>query len=188
MENAQVTERRPRYEHYFKSLNSPTFWNIIDNIYIFSGAYTTHQLICRMALTSYDQIPENLAEYCYVEFTMPATQVSHTTARSVSFQNHDSDNPPEKYVKNLSRHEYRYKCCDDSLSMHRLQRDKEFLQFFRYLELESNTRKAKDQERTYRRHTREKFLKRCLKRKAKRRTLARNLTRILPINFKSVVR
>lgn len=73
-----------------------------------TGAYTTHQLICRMALTSYDQIPENLAEYCYVEFTMPATQVSHTTARSVSFQNHDSDTPPEKYVRNLSRHEYRY--------------------------------------------------------------------------------
>lgn len=72
-----------------------------------TGAYTTHQLICRMALTSYDQIPENLAEYCYVEFTMPATQVSHTTARSVSFQNHDSDTPPEKYVRNLSRHEYR---------------------------------------------------------------------------------
>ncbi|KOC62498.1 Protein stoned-B [Habropoda laboriosa] len=41
------------------------------------------------------------------EFTMPATQVSHTTARSVSFQNSDSDTPPEKYVRNLSRHEYR---------------------------------------------------------------------------------
>lgn len=74
----------------------------------FSGAYTTHQLTCKMALTSFDQIPENLAEYCYVEFTMPATQVSHTTARSVSVQNSDSDTPPEKYVRNLSRHEYRY--------------------------------------------------------------------------------
>jgi len=74
---------------------------------LFLGAYTTHQLVCRMALTSYDQIPENLSEYCYVEFTMPATQVSHTTARSVSLQNSDSDAPPEKYVRNLSRHEYR---------------------------------------------------------------------------------
>lgn len=138
-----------------------------------------------MALTSYDQIPENLAEYCYVEFTMPATQVSHTTARSVSFQNHDSDNPPEKYVKNLSRHEYRYKSCDYILTM---QRDKRFLQFLICRsELESSTRKVKDQERTYQRLIREKFLKRRLKRKAKRRTLSRNLTRILPINFKSVV-
>lgn len=80
--------------------------NIVD-LRLFPGAYTTHQLVCRMALTSYDQIPENLAEYCYVEFTMPATQVSHTTARSVSLQNSDSDAPPEKYVRNLSRHEYR---------------------------------------------------------------------------------
>jgi hypothetical protein len=71
------------------------------------GAYTTHQLVCRMNLTSYDQIPEKLSEYAYVEFTMPITQVSHTMARSVSFQNFDSDLPPEKYVKNLSRHEYR---------------------------------------------------------------------------------
>lgn len=28
-----------------------------------------------MALTSYDQIPEELAKWAYVEFTMPATQV-----------------------------------------------------------------------------------------------------------------
>ncbi|KAJ8934044.1 hypothetical protein NQ314_013619 [Rhamnusium bicolor] len=59
------------------------------------------------ALTNYDQMPEKLAEYCYVEFTMPATQVSHTTCRSVSLQNSDSDEPPEKYVRYLARHEYR---------------------------------------------------------------------------------
>lgn len=65
-------------------------------------------MVVRMALTSYDQIPEKLAEYCYVEFTMPATQVSHTTVRSVSVQDSDSDDPPEKYVRYLARHEYRY--------------------------------------------------------------------------------
>lgn len=74
----------------------------------FLGAYTTHQLVVRMALTSYDQIPEQLAPYCYVEFTMPATQVSHVTVRSVSVQDSDSDDPPEKYVRYLARHEYRY--------------------------------------------------------------------------------
>lgn len=72
-----------------------------------SGAYTTHQLICRLALTSFDQIPDQLAPYAYVEFTMPATQVSHTTCRSVSVQESDSDEPPEKYVRYLARHEYR---------------------------------------------------------------------------------
>lgn len=76
-------------------------------IIIFLGAYTTHNLVCRIALTSYDQMPEQLAEYAYVEFTMPATQVSHTTVRSVSLQNSQSDDPPEKYVRYLARHEYR---------------------------------------------------------------------------------
>lgn len=64
-------------------------------------------MVVRMALTSYDQIPEQLAEYCYVEFTMPATQASHTTVRSVSVQDSDSDDPPEKYVRYLARHEYK---------------------------------------------------------------------------------
>jgi hypothetical protein len=73
-----------------------------------SGAYTTHAFVCRMGLTSYDQIPEKLADYCYVEFTMPATQVSHTTVRSVSLSNGAKDDPPEKYVRYLARHEYRY--------------------------------------------------------------------------------
>jgi len=73
-----------------------------------SGAYTTHTFVCRMGLTSYDQIPEKFADYCYVEFTMPATQVSHTTVRSVSLSNGAKDEPPEKYVRYLARHEYRY--------------------------------------------------------------------------------
>lgn len=60
-----------------------------------------------MALTSYDQIPAELAPYAFVEFTMPATYVSHTTVRSVSVQDSDSDDPPEKYVRYLARHEYR---------------------------------------------------------------------------------
>lgn len=61
-----------------------------------------------MALTSYDQIPEKLAEYCYIEYTMPATVVSHATIRSVSVQDSDSDDPPEKYVRYLARYEYQY--------------------------------------------------------------------------------
>ncbi|XP_046814338.1 uncharacterized protein LOC124422228 [Vespa crabro] len=99
----EVTSGQAKYEHQHRAI----VWRMPRLPKEGQGAYTTHQLVCRMALTSYDQIPENLAEYCYVEFTMPATQVSHTTARSVSLQNNDSDAPPEKYVRNLSRHEYR---------------------------------------------------------------------------------
>lgn len=74
----------------------------------FTGAYTTHQMVVRMALTSYDQIPDKLAECCFVEYTMPQTVVSHATIRSVSVQDSDSDDPPEKYVRYLSRYEYQY--------------------------------------------------------------------------------
>lgn len=79
--------------------------NVVTICY-FLGAYTTHQMVVRMALTSYDQIPDKLAEFCYVEYTMPQTVVSHCTIRSVSVQDSDSDDPPEKYVRYLSRYEY----------------------------------------------------------------------------------
>jgi hypothetical protein len=50
--------------------------NCNGGVYVcLSGAYTTHNLVCRMALTSYDQIPAELARWAFVEFTMPATQV-----------------------------------------------------------------------------------------------------------------
>lgn len=74
---------------------------------MFLGAYTMHNLVCHLALTSYDQVPEELAKHCFVEFTMPITQVSHTTVRSVSICNSDSDTPPEKCVRHLARHEYK---------------------------------------------------------------------------------
>lgn len=60
-----------------------------------------------MALTSYDQIPAELAPHALVEFTMPATQVSHMVVRSVSLQAHEGPEPPEKCVRYLARHEYR---------------------------------------------------------------------------------
>lgn len=116
----EVTSGQAKYEHQHRSI----VWRcprlpkegqgkklqvilVEQNHFLFLGAYTTHNLVCRLALTSYDQVPDQLAEYAFVEFTMPATQVSHTTVRSVSLQNSDSDDPPEKYVRYLARHEYR---------------------------------------------------------------------------------
>uniref|UniRef100_A0A1B0CGV6 Uncharacterized protein n=2 Tax=Lutzomyia longipalpis TaxID=7200 RepID=A0A1B0CGV6_LUTLO len=99
----EVTSGQAKYEHHHRSI----VWRCPRLPKEGQGAYTTHQMVCRMALTSYEQIPEQLAPYCYVEFTMPATQVSHTTVRSVSVQESDSDEPPEKYVRYLARHEYR---------------------------------------------------------------------------------
>uniref|UniRef100_W4VRV0 Putative stoned b synaptic vesicle bioproteinsis protein n=1 Tax=Corethrella appendiculata TaxID=1370023 RepID=W4VRV0_9DIPT len=99
----EVTSGQAKYEHHHRAI----VWRCPRLPKEGQGAYTTHQLVCRMALTSYDQIPDQLSPYAYVEFSMPATQVSHTTVRSVSVQESDSDEPPEKYVRYLARHEYR---------------------------------------------------------------------------------
>ncbi|XP_065208565.1 protein stoned-B-like [Planococcus citri] len=99
----EVTSGHAKYEHHHKSI----VWRMSRLPKEGQGAYTTHNLICHLQLTSYDQVPDELAKYCYVEFTMPVTQVSHTTVRSVSISNSDSDTPPEKYVRHLARHEYR---------------------------------------------------------------------------------
>ncbi|RVE46802.1 hypothetical protein evm_008586 [Chilo suppressalis] len=98
----EVTSGQAKYEHQHRAI----VWRMPRLPKEGQGAYTTHNLVCRMALTSYDQVPAALAQWALVEFTMPATQVSHTTVRSVSLQNHDAD-PPEKYVRYLARHEYR---------------------------------------------------------------------------------
>ncbi|CAG5023747.1 unnamed protein product [Parnassius apollo] len=97
----EVTSGQAKYEHQHRAI----VWRMPRLPKEGQGAYTTHALVCRMALTSYDQVPAELARWATVEFTMPATQVSHTTVRSVSLQNHDND-PPEKYVRYLARHEY----------------------------------------------------------------------------------
>ncbi|XP_050084569.1 protein stoned-B [Anopheles aquasalis] len=99
----EVTSGQAKYEHHHRAI----VWRCPRLPKEGQGAYTTHQLVCRMALTSFDQIPDQLAPYAYIEFTMPATQASHTTVRSVSVQDSESDEPPEKYVRYLARHEYR---------------------------------------------------------------------------------
>ncbi|XP_032517900.2 protein stoned-B isoform X1 [Danaus plexippus] len=98
----EVTSGQAKYEHQHRAI----VWRMPRLPKEGQGAYTTHNLVCRMALTSYDQIPAELARWAFVEFTMPATQVSHMVVRSVSLQDHDGD-PPEKYVRYLARHEYK---------------------------------------------------------------------------------
>ena len=51
-------------------------------------------------------MPETFEKNFYVEFTQPATCVSHTVLRSVSILG-GSGEPPEKFVKYLARHEYK---------------------------------------------------------------------------------
>lgn len=68
------------------------------------GAYTQQQMVCRLPMSSFDQMPDKFYEFVHVEFTMPATTVSHAVVRSISVS---SEEPPEKYVRYVARHEYR---------------------------------------------------------------------------------
>ena len=63
-------------------------------------------MVVKIQLSASDQMPENYDKNFYVEFTQPATTVSHTVLRSVSILG-GSGEPPEKFVKYLARHEYK---------------------------------------------------------------------------------
>jgi hypothetical protein len=73
---------------------------------MFLGSYTNHEFVCKLALTSFDQMPADFDKHFYVEFTQPATTVSNCVLRSVSVIG-GSGEPPEKHVKYLARHEYK---------------------------------------------------------------------------------
>lgn len=96
----EVSTGNAKYEHACKAV----VWRIPRLPKEGQGAYTTHLFLLRLDMTSFDQIPETLSQHVDVEFTMPATTVSHTTVRSVSVTN---SNPPEKYVRYVSKHEYK---------------------------------------------------------------------------------
>lgn len=66
----EVTSGQAKYEHHHKAL----VWRCPRLPKDGQGAYTTHQLVCRLALTGFDQVPSDLAEHAFVEFTMPACQ------------------------------------------------------------------------------------------------------------------
>jgi len=91
-----------KYEHQHKSI----VWRVGRLPKLGQGSYTNHEFICKLQLTSYDQMPETFEKNFYVEFTQPATTVSNTVLRSVSI-NPQPEDPPEKFVKYLARHEYK---------------------------------------------------------------------------------
>ncbi|KFM60190.1 Protein stoned-B, partial [Stegodyphus mimosarum] len=96
----EVSAGQAKYEHVFHAV----VWRIPRLPKEGQGAYTQQLFLLRTELTSFDQIPESFEQYVDVEFTMPATYVSHTTVRSVSVTN---PIPPEKYVRYISKHEYK---------------------------------------------------------------------------------
>lgn len=69
------------------------------------GAYTQQMMTVDLELTSFDQIPAEFDSGLRVEFTMPASTVSHTTVRSISCPT-DADLPVEKYCRYVAKHDY----------------------------------------------------------------------------------
>ncbi|CAG0894062.1 unnamed protein product [Darwinula stevensoni] len=96
----ETSSGQAKYEHQHRAI----VWRIPRLPKEGQGAYTSHTFVCRLCLTAYDQIPDTFDKYCVVEFTMPATTVSHFIVRSVSV---NCPSPPEKYVRYLARHEYK---------------------------------------------------------------------------------
>ncbi|CAG0887705.1 unnamed protein product [Cyprideis torosa] len=97
----EVTSGQAKYEHHHRAI----VWRIPRLPKEGQGAYTTHNFVSRLTLTSFDQMPESFDKYVHVEFTMPATTVSHCVIRSVSIPG--SDPPPEKFVRYVAKHEYK---------------------------------------------------------------------------------
>ncbi|XP_022251647.1 uncharacterized protein LOC106467754 [Limulus polyphemus] len=95
----QVSVGQAKYEHSLQAV----VWRISRLPKEGQGAYTTQFFLSRLNLTCFDQIPNSVCQEVNVEFSMPATIVSHTTVRSVSIP---CSSPPEKFVRYSSKHEY----------------------------------------------------------------------------------
>lgn len=100
----EVTSGQAKYEHHHHAI----VWRAARWPKESQSAYVQNTMKIRLPLKAYDEMPENLYEYVHVEYTMPATTVSHTTLRSISVNPCD-DEPPEKYVKYSAKYEYRVK-------------------------------------------------------------------------------
>jgi len=100
----EVSSGQAKYEHHHHAV----VWRAARWPKESQSAYVHNTMKIRLPLTAYDKMPESFSEHCYVEYTMPATTVSHTTLRSISVNPCD-DEPPEKYVKYSAKYEYKVK-------------------------------------------------------------------------------
>merc|ERR1739838_1062302 len=93
----ETSSGQAKYEHQHKAI----VWRVPRLPKQGQGSYTNHEFVCKLALTSFDQMPADFDKHFYVEFTQPATTVSNTVLRSVSVLG-GSGEPPEKFVKYLA--------------------------------------------------------------------------------------
>lgn len=99
-----VTSGQAKYEHHYRSI----VWRAARWPKENQSVYVQNSMKIELTLTDFDTVPESYDEYVYVEYTMPATTVSHTTCRSIAV-NPVEDEPPEKFVKYSAKYEYKVK-------------------------------------------------------------------------------
>lgn len=100
----EVTSGQAKYEHHHHAI----VWRAARWPKESQSAYVQNTMKIRLPLTAYDKMPDGFCEYVHVEYTMPATTVSHTTLRSISVNPYE-DEPAEKYVKYSAKYEYKVK-------------------------------------------------------------------------------
>lgn len=100
----EVTSGQAKYEHHHHAI----VWRAARWPKESQSAYVQNTMKIRLPLTAYDKMPDSFHEFVHVEYTMPATTVSHTTLRSISVNPCD-DEPPEKYVKYSAKYDYKVK-------------------------------------------------------------------------------
>lgn len=100
----EVTSGQAKYEHHHHAI----VWRAKRWPNEGQAAYVQNTMKIRLPLTAYDKMPDTFYDYVHVEYTMPATTVSHTTLRSISVAPCD-DEPAEKYVRYTAKYECKVK-------------------------------------------------------------------------------
>jgi len=72
----------------------------------FSGAYKTHLFILKLDLGPHDTPPAEYAKHVHVEYQLATSLVSRAQVRSVSLSGQYYEEPPDRWVRHLSRYEY----------------------------------------------------------------------------------
>ncbi|CAF3505207.1 unnamed protein product [Rotaria sp. Silwood1] len=89
-----------KYEQAFRSI----VWRIDQLPKRDQGAYKTHLFECKIAIPSYDPIPEKYDPIVDVEYSMSQAFISHCQIRSVAVPS--AEETPEKWIRSKSRFIY----------------------------------------------------------------------------------
>jgi len=77
-----------------------------NKCHVSSGAYKTHLFLLKLDLGAHDTPPTDYAHHVHVEYKMSDCTASRAQVRSVSLSGQYYEEPPDRWVRHLSRYEY----------------------------------------------------------------------------------